>query len=114
MTQPIVKMRSVASDICMCGPRHLEPLRSYQSVLSSIGINQLTRHGTDIPRTTRYSTLRLAPFWLAGNAERPPPHERPKTFAFRVGPSRGQPYPSPSPRSHRHRQSRMQMNETEL
>ena len=49
MTQPIVKMRSVASDIRMRGPRHLELLGSCQSVLSSIGINQVTRHGTDIP-----------------------------------------------------------------
>jgi hypothetical protein len=42
-------MRSVAPDIRMRGPRHLEPLRSCQSVLSSIGINQVTRHGIDIP-----------------------------------------------------------------
>jgi hypothetical protein len=29
----------------MRGPRHLEPLRSCQNVLSSIGINQVTRLG---------------------------------------------------------------------
>jgi hypothetical protein len=49
MTQPMVKMRSVASDIRMRGPRHLEPLRSCQNVLSSIGINQVTRLGK-VPR----------------------------------------------------------------
>jgi hypothetical protein len=29
----------------MRGPRHLEPLRNCQSVVSSIGINQVTHHG---------------------------------------------------------------------
>jgi hypothetical protein len=49
MTQPIVKIRRVASDIRMRGPRHLEPLRSCQNILSSIGINHVTRQGK-VPR----------------------------------------------------------------
>jgi hypothetical protein len=44
MTQPIVELRGVASDIRMRRPRHLEPLRSCQNVLSSIG------QSSDTPR----------------------------------------------------------------
>ena len=57
MTQPIVKLRSVASNIRMRGPRHLEPLRSSQSVLSSIGINQATRLGKVARRDSNRKSL---------------------------------------------------------